>query len=196
MYLLMSPSVKGIGVRGHTIAGSIGVVAQYWRYYRLLEWAKFDVETFTSGSRKATGNPTKAATEDEQKRIQARIDSLAANFHDLVAKSRGDRITDWATVKSADIFIGKDAVAIGLVDAVQSKQEAIAKAKSLSGSKLIFTRDEIKKMSAIDNVMNGGGLFHYTPAVGFSARAQELVDGVFAMWRGESVRFQYRAIGL
>jgi len=43
--------------------------------------------------------------------------------------------------------LGNEAKRIGLIDAVASKDEAVKKAKELSGSSSIYTRDELKKMA-------------------------------------------------
>ncbi len=148
MYVLMAPSVKYIGVRTDvTISGSIGVIAQVIRFNRLLDWAKIDSETYKSGVRKDDGNPTKAAEEEEKKRLQEMIDGLAVKFHTIVLNGRGARIKDMSDIKKAGIYFGNEGVKVGLVDQVMSRDEAINKAKELSGSKVIFTRDELKKMS-------------------------------------------------
>lgn len=150
VYIAMAPSVKFIGVRAETIGGSVGVVMHMMRFNRLLEWAKVDPKTYRSGHLKDAGNPTRPAEEAEDKYLQSIVNDMAEKFYGLVAKSRGKRIPAeaWAEIKSAKIFIGQDAVRVGLADAVTSKAEVIAKAKELSGSKTIFSREELKKMSA------------------------------------------------
>src|SRR5581483_9148989 len=87
-YALMSPSVKYIAVSDDAVSGSIGVRATLTRYYRLLDWAKIDVENYKSGELKDDGNPTRAPTAAERQRIQAEIDKLALKFYSVVAKAR------------------------------------------------------------------------------------------------------------
>lgn len=144
-YALMAPSIKYIFVRTETVAGSIGVIMHSMRYNRLLEWAHIDPETYRSGILKDAGNPTRAIEGPEKAYLQGIVSDLAESFYAVVGKTR--HIKDWDAVKSARIFIGKQAVDVGLADAVGSKDDAVAKAKALSKSKLIFTRDELKKMS-------------------------------------------------
>jgi signal peptide peptidase SppA len=148
MYVLMSPSVKYIGVRSTTISGSIGVVMSVTKFSRLLDWAKIDATTFKSGRFKAAGDPTAAMGEEERAHLQETIDVLAARFYALVRKAR-PKITDaqFADIQTAKIYFGPDGVKAGLVDEVMTLDQATKKAKDLSGSKLIYTRDEIKKMS-------------------------------------------------
>jgi protease-4 len=148
MYVLMAPSVKHVGIRTDvTITGSIGVISQGFRVHRLLEHFRVDFETYKSGPRKDEGNPTRAADEQERKNMQGEVDALATKFYRIVEKSRGARVKDWQDVKSARVYFGEEGIAAGLVDQVMSRDEAIAKAKQLSGSKNILTKDELKKIS-------------------------------------------------
>lgn len=187
MYILMSPSVKYVGLRSQTIAGSIGVILSITRFNRLLDWMKIDNETYVSGALKDAGNPTRAAKDDERKYLQDINDTLAARFYEIVGKSR--KITDWPQVKSARIFIGQEAVKIGLADAVMSKADAIKKAKELSGSKTIFTREELKKMSHAADENSTYQLPLPLPQFGDLPWLIELAKEVRS---GESVKFEYR----
>lgn len=144
MYVLMAPSVKYVGVRSETISGSIGVIMHVMRFNRLLDWAHIDSETYKSGPVKDAGSPFKAAEDYERAYLQGIVSELASRFYSIVEKSRGTRIKDWQAVREARIFIGDQGVKVGLVDEVMKAKN---KAKQLSGSSLIFTRDEIKKMS-------------------------------------------------
>jgi len=145
MYVLMAPSVKYIALRPETVAGSIGVIASSTRFNRLLDKLYIDNDTYKSGTLKDAMSPTRGATEEDRKYIQGIVDHLAENFYAIVGGAR--KITDWPAVKSARIFIGRQAVQVGLVDAVLTRDAAIQRAKSLSGSKVIYTREELKKMS-------------------------------------------------
>jgi signal peptide peptidase SppA len=187
MYILMSPRVKYVGLRSQTIAGSIGVVLSITRFNRLLDWMKIDNETYVSGALKDAGNPTRAAKDDERKYLQEINDTLAARFYEIVGKSR--KITDWAQVKSARIFIGQEAVKVGLADAVMSKAEAIRKAKELSGSKTIFTREELKKMS---HAADENAVYQLPLPLPQFGDLPWLIELAKEVRSGESVKFEYR----
>ena len=189
MYLAMAPSVKYIGVRSETIAGSIGVVANVTRFNRLLDWLRIDNETFVSGNLKDAGNPTRAGREDERKYLQGIISSLAESFYQVVGKSR--KVKDWPEVKTGRIFIGAEAVKVGLADAVMTREQAIKKAKDLSGAKLIFTKDEMKKMSAVADESSPYMRPVVVPMSQFGD-VPALVEIVKEIRAGESVRFEYR----
>lgn len=189
VYAAMAKSVKYIGVRNETIGGSVGVVMQMMKFNRLLSWAMLDPKTYRSGHLKDAGNPTRAMEEAEDKYLQGIVDGLAVKFYNIVEKSR--KIKDWDAVKSARIFIGPEIVAVGLADAVATKAEVIAKAKELSGSKTIFTREELKKMSS---AADGHTTYSAPPLSPKSVYGDVpwLIETAKEVMSGESVKFAYR----
>lgn len=200
VYALMAPSVKYIAVREGAVAGSVGVIAQLTRYNRLLEWAKIDSETYVSGPLKDTGNPTRAASENDRKAIQGLVNELASRFYAVVQKSRPK--ANMTELKTAAVFIGDEAVRVGLADKVMTYEEALTKVKELSGSKNAYTRDELRKITKDASEaagMNGGygGQGPRTDGAGDSiTRALNHADTVMATLQeirsGASVRFLYR----
>lgn len=190
IYALMAPSVKYIAVRNEAISGSVGVIANVARFYRLLDWAKIDVETYRSGSLKDAGNPTRATEDAERAYIQSIIDELAGRFYRVVEKGR-PAIKDWDSIKSARIYIGDQAVDIGLADSVMTRTEATRKAKELSGAKLIYTREELKKMSkAAEGPVTDS--WRYGAPTGPYGDLPWLVEQLKEIRQGSSVRFEYR----
>lgn len=195
MYALMAPSVKFIGVRTSTISGSIGVIMRITRYNRLLDWAKIDSETYKSGSSKDSGNPTRSILPGEAEELQGTVTELASTFYSIVGKAR-PKLTaaQWAEIKSAKIFFGQKGVDVGLVDAVMNRDAIEKKAKSLSGSSLIFTRDELKKMSK-DNedrspYMNAPAPI--TPMAAWLDHATWLINTAKEIKSGSSIVLEYR----
>lgn len=194
VFAAMSPSVKWIAVRSETIGGSVGVVMHMMRFNRLLEWAKVDPKTYRSGHLKDAGNPMRPPEDAEDKYLQGIVSDLAEKFYAIVAKSRGAKIKNWDEIKTARIFIGQDVVKVGLADAVQTKAEVIAKAKELSGSKTIFTREELKKMSSGADSHSS----YSAPVIPLGVVRENLGDvpAVIEMakdvWAGKTVRFAYQ----
>jgi len=194
MYVLMSPVVKYIGVRTTTISGSIGVIMSVTKYNRLLDWAKVDNVTFKSGKFKDAGNPTAGMTEEERGHLQETIDVLAGRFYALVAKAR-PKISDasWADIKTAKIYFGADGVKAGLVDEVMTLEQATKKAKEVSGSRLIYTRDEVKKMSKLGEHDDATSFRAPQPSRldTLADLAIEFMQTIKVVARGESVRAEY-----
>lgn len=187
LYVMMAPSVKYVALRNESISGSVGVVMNVTRFHRLLEWAKIDNETFKSGVLKDAGNPTREMSSADRKYLQSIIDELAERFYAVVAKSR--TIKDWNAVKSARIFIGKQAVDVGLADGVMTRDQAVRKVKELSGSKLIFTRDEMKKISTM---AHDPGYEVPQTEPKYLTDISFLVDMLKEIKAGESVTIEYK----
>jgi len=191
MYLLMAPSVKFIAVSREAISGSIGVVMENTRFNRLLDKLLIDNDVFKSGELKTAGSSTQPMSDAERKYLQGIVNDFAEAFYNIVQRAR-PRITDWAAVKSARIFIGGQAVLIGLVDAVMDKQEVIDKAKKLSKAERIFTRDELKKMSRVADER-----VTYSPPempIKMAADLPWLVEVLKELRSGETIKFSYKLL--
>ncbi len=197
VYLLTAPSIKYIAVREDTIGGSVGVIVHMQRFHRLLDWAKIDSETYTSGSLKDVGNPTRSARDDERKFLQGMVDQIAERFYAVVAKARGSKVAPhMAEIKTAKIFVGgHEIVRVGLADAVMDKDGAIKKLKDLSGSKNAFTRDELKKITkdASEAANMSSPIKRGAPqADGWVDHLAYLVDTMKEVRAGQSVSVEYR----
>jgi protease-4 len=190
LYALMAPSVKFIAVSSDAISGSVGVVMQSTRFNRLLDYLKIDSEIFQSGELKAAGNSTRNMTKAEREYLQGMVTEFADGFFAVVAKARPN-ITDWSQIKSARVFIGRQAVEIGLVDAVMTRDEVIKKAKALSESDKIYTRDELKKMSRAADEHRAYHLAQ-PPVRSDFGDIPALVEMLKEIRAGQSVRFGYR----
>lgn len=109
-----------------TVTGSIGVIAQWMNLRDLVEWAKMDPTTFTSGERKDLGNPYREMSAEEQQFYQDFIDELHEQFVDAVANAREMDRDQVATLADGRIFTGARAVEVGLVDEIGNLWDAIS----------------------------------------------------------------------
>jgi ClpP class serine protease len=193
VWIAMVPSVKFIAVRTHTVGGSVGVIATLTRFNRLLDYLKIDNETYKTGSLKDAGNPTRAAEEAERAYIQSIINGTAKEFYSRIAAARGKKVSPeaWVEIKTAAVFVGPDLVRVGLADAMTSKEEAYAKAKELSGSKSIYTRDELRKMSQVADERPHAALMLPAPRAEHGlGDVAALVEMVKEVRQGSTVRFE------
>lgn len=196
MYVSMARPVKYIGVRTQSITGSIGVIMSITRYHRLMtEKLRIDMETYKSGKLKDAGNGSRAPEPGEVEYLQGEVQSLANDFYAIVQAGRGDKIKDWDAIKSAKIFFGSSGVRVGLADSVMSKDEALKKAKELSGSSAIYTREEFKKMSK--DADEGGSRHRWEAPAGdwmsdFRANTSFFMEWIREMRRGQSIKLEYR----
>jgi len=135
-----------------TITGSIGVIAEWYNYGELLEWAKLKSVVFKSGDLKDAGSPTRPLTEKEKAYFQSLINNMFNQFVTAVATSR--HMDEAIVRKLADgrVFTGQEARTNGLVDELGTLQDAIAaaaKMSGISGEPRLVTPPK-KKLSVLD----------------------------------------------
>lgn len=116
-----------------TVTGSIGVIAQWMNLEGLLEWARVEPTTFTSGDQKDLGNPYREMTEEERLLYQAFIDELHGQFVDAVAAGREIDREEVVEIADGRIFTGARAVELGLVDEIGNVWDAISIAGERAG---------------------------------------------------------------
>lgn len=130
-----------------SMVGSIGVYCiladetAYWTAQGI------KVEMIRSARFKGAGSPLKALTDDERAQIQGEINGLADKFVALVA--RGRRMSAEAVrATEARVYLGDEAVRLGLADRAMHFQDALAAAiaatKQGSDDMGLFTRRRVE----------------------------------------------------
>lgn len=106
--------------------GSIGVVQSLYDCTKMNEKHGVNVAVIASGTKKSYGNPDVAIDEGAIAEVRGQVDTLAEMFFVLVAESRGKLSTDQIRSLEAGIFLGKNAVSVGLADGVCTFDELLA----------------------------------------------------------------------
>lgn len=107
------------------IAGSIGVISD------LVDATAMDAKNgerhtlVKSGARKADGNPHSRTTSENVAAEQAIVDSLAAQFSELVAECRGMSV-EAIDALEAGVFVGESAISAGLADELATLDSVLA----------------------------------------------------------------------
>ncbi len=115
------------------ITGSIGVIAQFASYEKLLDWAKIDVEVIKSGKYKDVGSSFREMTPSDKAYIQELIDNVYAQFKSAVASSRDLDTKEIDNVSDGKIYTGEQALNLKLIDELGTINDAIAMAGDLGG---------------------------------------------------------------
>ena len=115
------------------ITGSIGVIAQFASYEKLLDWAKIDVEVIKSGKYKDVGSSFRQMTPADKKYIQELIDNVYSQFKSAVASSRDLDTKEIENVSDGKIYTGEQALNLKLIDELGTINDAIAMAADLGG---------------------------------------------------------------
>lgn len=123
--------------------GSVDVYAVHEDISGALDQAGVKVTIVSAGDYKVEGNEFEPLTDEARAAIQARVDAVYEQFVDDVAKGRG---TTAATVKSdfgqGRMLLAKDALAAGMVDAIDTLDGAVRRIARLARASGIAAEDE------------------------------------------------------
>ncbi len=99
-----------------SFVGSIGVTSSYLEFSGLLDMYNITYERLVSGRYKDTGTPFRELTEEERQMILDRIDKVHDFFVESVAQHRDLPLARAQELATGDIFLGQEAIDLGLVD--------------------------------------------------------------------------------
>lgn len=137
------------------ITGSIGVIAQFASYEKLLDWAKIDVEVIKSGKYKDVGSAFREMNKEDKQYIQQLIDNVYDQFKAAVASSRDLDPKEIDRVADGKIYTGEQALNLKLIDELGTINDAVIAAGELGG---IEGKPEVvnfpKKKSKLFDLLN------------------------------------------
>ncbi len=134
-----------------SITGSIGVTASYLEFSKLFEKYGVTYEKITSGEHKDIGSPFRNLTKEEREKLEYIVNEIFKYFLDEVKNRRNMTDENIQKITTGDIFLGKDAVKIGLVDSVGSIEDAKDIIKRLSNTEYAeFVTMKKKGLSLFD----------------------------------------------
>jgi protease-4 len=131
-YYVATPAER-IYANPDTLTGSLGVILSLVNYEEAFEKIGVESVVYKSGELKDIGSPTRPATPEEQEVLQSVVDDAYQGFVDVIAEGRNmprERVVELADGR---VYTGKQALELGLVDALGNLDEAIAGAKELAG---------------------------------------------------------------
>jgi signal peptide peptidase SppA len=105
--------------------GSIGVVMMHASVEQLMSKWGIDISFIHAGAHKVDGNPFQALPEAVRERFQLSINKSYENFVSLVARNR-NMDADAVRATEASCFDAEEALALGLIDAIQMPSAALA----------------------------------------------------------------------
>jgi protease-4 len=124
-----------IQVHPTSLTGSVGVITILPNVVGLSDKIGVEVKTYKTGSNKDTGSPFRRMTPEDDAYLQGLIDEMANRFYGLVKTERGLNDEQMAAIKTAKVYLGKDAVKAGLVDSVGYLSGASKQACQMAGAK-------------------------------------------------------------
>lgn len=122
---LMASACRQIVMPESGAAGSIGVLSLHLDQSGKLERDGVKVEVVASGAYKADGAAFAPLSDDLRTRLKARNDAARDRFATVVAAGRKGRMTKGQVLATeARIYFGREAMDVGLIDAIAPAQEA------------------------------------------------------------------------
>ncbi len=122
-----------------SLVGSIGVILPHVEVVDLLGKIGVRAEVLKAGRLKDLGVPLRAMTDEERRLLQDDLEVAHRAFLERVAARRRLSPEQQDEVRSGRVFHGERALALGLVDELGSRKEAIRACEELGG----FTHDEV-----------------------------------------------------
>lgn len=114
-----------------SVVGSIGVLTVHTDYSRADEKQGVTRTYLTAGRYKALGNDAEPLSMEARQEIQARLDYIYTMFVNTVARNRGvDADTVLSSMADGRTFIGRQALDVGLIDALGTIDTAVTTALS------------------------------------------------------------------
>lgn len=116
-----------------SITGSIGVRMSFTNFEELFGKIGIDFETVKSGEFKDTGAWDRPLTAEERALLQGTVDDIHAQFVEAIALERDMPIEEVMALADGRIFSGRQALDVGLIDALGSLEDAIRVAGRMGG---------------------------------------------------------------
>ncbi|SEO39726.1 protease-4 [Halogranum amylolyticum] len=121
--------------RDASIVGSIGVIGSRPNVSELADQLGVSYERFAAGKYKDAGQPLKKLSEDERAYLQGIIDDYYENFVERVAEGRD---MDPAAIRDTEarVYLGEEALALGLVDHLGARDDVERRVEDLLGEEV------------------------------------------------------------
>ncbi|MFA5108564.1 MAG: signal peptide peptidase SppA [Candidatus Micrarchaeia archaeon] len=119
------------------LTGSIGARMTLSQMSGLFEKIGYNETTIKSGEMKDIGSPSREITPKEMEVLQSIVNESFNEFKNVVVENRKGKLDMTrfeSEVLDARVLSGRQAYKLGLVDALGSKKDAIAKASKMAGS--------------------------------------------------------------
>jgi protease-4 len=141
-------SIRGVGASGaylaamaahrllanpNAVVGSIGVIAAGPRVPRLLDRLGVEVSETKAGRLKGMGAPWRTDTDEERAKEQAIVDAFYDEFVRTLAEGRRMSEARARELATGEIWLGRQALELGLVDEIGDLERAIEVAAGMAG---------------------------------------------------------------
>ncbi|WP_099825657.1 S49 family peptidase [Oceaniglobus indicus] len=131
----LATAADRIWVDETSIVGSIGVISASFGLDQLIERHGITRRVYTAGQSKSMLDPFQPEKAEDVARLRTLQDRIHARFIEQVRSRRGSRLPEGRDLFTGDIWVGRDAIDVGLVDGIG---HLVPKMKELFGDKVRF----------------------------------------------------------
>jgi protease IV len=185
-----------IVARGNTITGSVGVIFQWADVTELLGKIGVKVDEVRSGPLKAVPSPFTPPDEASKKLTTELVKDSQGWFLGLVSERRKAAVPSMDDIKTGRIYTGRQALQIGLVDALGDEQTAI---KWFTDVRKVAPDLKVKEwkpqrsaaslfdasVASLAAKLGLGSLINASVLEGLGALKDRPLDGLFSIWHPE-----------
>ena len=142
-----------------TLVGSVGVIAPHYDYSESDKQSGLKRTFIYKGKKKGLGNDAEPLSEDGYNEIMSMVDKYHTMFLDYVTQKRQLSLEQSASVGESGIYIGQDAVDIGLCDGIGTLYDAVEIAKYIvKDRRSMMTLEELKSENLVlyDQIFKSG----------------------------------------
>ncbi|GMT46510.1 MAG: multidrug transporter [bacterium] len=133
-YYISAPATK-IYANPGTVTGSIGVIMEIPNFKGLMDKVGIRTEVIKSGKHKDLASVFRGISKGDRAILQGVLDDVHDQFIRAVSEGRGIPYERVREIADGRVFTGRQAKAVGLVDALGNMQDAIMEAARLGGIK-------------------------------------------------------------
>ncbi len=133
-YYVSSAADRIVANRSSSV-GSIGVIMQIPNYEDLYEKLGLKYTTIKQGKYKDVGSPDRPLTSEEIKLLEAQLKEIYEQFISDVAEARNMDVDKVEELATGWVFLGTEALELGLIDDIGNYKDAINIAAQLGGIK-------------------------------------------------------------
>jgi protease-4 len=116
-----------------SVVGSIGVIMEVPNLSGLMEKLGVQITTIKGGDYKDIGSPFRNMTDDEIALLENISAQLHEEFINEVSQNRELNLTQTRKLADGQIYLGRKALELGLIDELGTRDDAIEKAAELAG---------------------------------------------------------------
>lgn len=154
-----------------TFTGNIGAIMEVQDLTGIYDKLGVDHKVFKSGKLKDVGNPLREMTSEDEELLQALVDDAFDEFITVVAEGRNLSVDTVREIADGRILTGRQALELGLVDALGGLEDTIDYARKLAGlspnAPVVEFKEKRSIMTSLLNFVNtlqfgiGGNLADY-----------------------------------